>query len=344
MSGKASLTKVGPVSLDLDHAAFGLDLRMIQITQGGRPLGYAGSMSFKVLVPLDGSPQSEAVFPLLRFLASKTKLEVELLRCFEPPASIYMLPELSLQDAHPLSVESLTAAILEYLKEKQACLPGVDTTPYVRCATAAQEIVEAGQSADLILMAAHGRSGLGPLLLGSTTARVTRLSQTPVLVVPHEAASPPALNTILVAVDGTPAGDQAFRKALDLAQAFDARLVLYRAVLSVLGVAPRPDQLEEAERHLSGLAQAHPGRVTKTLVQLTDGSPDILECADEVRADLVVLGSHTRGNVSRWLLGSVAEDVLHHARCPVLIARGSADSTTEMEAAFASLAGLTGPL
>lgn len=316
---------------------------MIQITAGRTRLGYGQNMSFKILVPLDGSPQSEAVFPFLRLFASKTRVEVELLRCFEPPSSIYMLPELSLQDAHPLSQESLATAMLDYLKEKQTCLPGLESTAHVECASPARQILARGQDADLILMAAHGRSGLAPLLLGSTTARVSRLSHTPVLVVPYEAVSQPALRTILVAVDGTSAGDLAFLKAVEFAKAFEAEIVLYRAVLSVLGITPRSDQLEAAERHLRGLADAHPGTVSKTLVQLTDGSPDILECADEVRADLVVLGGQTRGNVSRWLLGSVVEDVLHHARCPVLIVHGQTESK-EMDAAFASLAGLTGPL
>jgi nucleotide-binding universal stress UspA family protein len=57
------------------------------------------------------------------------------------------------------------------------------------------------------------------------------------------------------------------------------------------------------------------------------GAPanEILQAAEELHADLIVMGSRGWGQLKAMLLGSVSEHVLHHATCPVLIARATAD-------------------
>jgi nucleotide-binding universal stress UspA family protein len=52
----------------------------------------------------------------------------------------------------------------------------------------------------------------------------------------------------------------------------------------------------------------------------SDGRPGIVETAQEESADLIVLGRRGTGGLSRWIMGSVAEEVLHQAVCPVLVA------------------------
>jgi universal stress protein A len=63
------------------------------------------------------------------------------------------------------------------------------------------------------------------------------------------------------------------------------------------------------------------GFSVETLFRLGDARIEILRAAEEWPADLIILGSHGRTGVSRWLLGSVAEHVVRHARCSVEVAR-----------------------
>jgi nucleotide-binding universal stress UspA family protein len=74
-------------------------------------------------------------------------------------------------------------------------------------------------------------------------------------------------------------------------------------------------------RHAGTLRAA--GLRASTVVRSGDARHGVLECAAEWGADLIVLGSHGRTGVNRFLLGSVSESVARHAPCSVLIVRAS---------------------
>jgi nucleotide-binding universal stress UspA family protein len=63
----------------------------------------------------------------------------------------------------------------------------------------------------------------------------------------------------------------------------------------------------------------------ETVVRQGAPANEILQAAEELHADLIVMGSRGWGQLKAMLLGSVSEHVLHHATCPVLIARATAD-------------------
>jgi nucleotide-binding universal stress UspA family protein len=64
----------------------------------------------------------------------------------------------------------------------------------------------------------------------------------------------------------------------------------------------------------------HRGRVVG---HLTDGDPshEILQLAARIKADMILVGTHSRTGIDRWLMGSVAERVMRRASCPVLVVR-----------------------
>jgi nucleotide-binding universal stress UspA family protein len=68
------------------------------------------------------------------------------------------------------------------------------------------------------------------------------------------------------------------------------------------------------------------GRVTGTHLVEGRAADEILDLAERIGADLVVIGSRGFGAVGRIALGSVSEAVIHHSRCPVLLLRGGEDS------------------
>ena len=80
-----------------------------------------------------------------------------------------------------------------------------------------------------------------------------------------------------------------------------------------------PQAHEVAERAAKTLSSA--GFRVTTSVTTGDARSVILDAASEWNADLIVLGSHGRAGLGRFLLGSVSEAVARHARCSVQIVR-----------------------
>lgn len=130
----------------------------------------------------------------------------------------------------------------------------------------------------------------------------------------------------------------AFELACALARDYGAELVvLHVSPWSVVGVVDGiavelPTGWEEETR--ARLEQIRPDeagiRVARRLEQ-GEASAQILKVAGEVKADLIVMGTHGRGGVSRLLIGSVAEEVLRKAPCPVLTVKAPfpAEHTTK---------------
>ena len=139
------------------------------------------------------------------------------------------------------------------------------------------------------------------------------------------------LETILLATDGSSASEGASEEAIDLAVQVEARLL----VVSVLGASSRPS---EAPAEAGGPADSRDSLTTKAqaIVQraraaganatflVWEGEPGeaIVAAADSENADLIVVGSHGRSGVSRFLIGSVSDYVVRHAHCPVMVVRG----------------------
>jgi nucleotide-binding universal stress UspA family protein len=148
--------------------------------------------------------------------------------------------------------------------------------------------------------------------------KVARLSPTPVLVV----ASPhlqPVLEKIMVCLDGSELAEMALARAALLARAVGAKLLLYRFVPMPYPTGEQSDEQESAEEYLAEVRLGYPDLVVDTLVRPTDGSSLIMATAAEYDIDLIVVGSEGIQGFARWLLGSVAEDALAHARCPLMV-------------------------
>lgn len=146
----------------------------------------------------------------------------------------------------------------------------------------------------------------------------------------------PTWTRILCAVDFSESARHALEDAADLARRYGAELTLLhvweppRAVATLAVVAwPVPTGAEAAETAAElGRWRDEAERRSGTPVHATFAhgapGPSIVRAADEGRFDVVVVGSRRHG-VARVLLGSVAEHVVRHAPCPVLVARPPPD-------------------
>ena len=139
------------------------------------------------------------------------------------------------------------------------------------------------------------------------------------------------ITDILVPTDFSACSEHALDYAVQLAERLDAKVHL----LSVIGVpsygvpelgvgitAPMIDNLiSDHQRELDQLTRVRKS-VAETLVRVGDARDVILQTADEIKADLIVMGTHGRRGFSRALLGSVTEMVVRTSPIPVLTVRG----------------------
>jgi len=132
------------------------------------------------------------------------------------------------------------------------------------------------------------------------------------------------IHTILHPTDFSEHSRQAFELACALARDYGARLVLLHVAvpLEVVGegvlVPILLDNQTELKEKLHGLAAPHGNLRVEHRFERGDAATEILQVAQKVRADLIVMGTHGRTGLGRLLMGSVAEQVVRRAPCPVL--------------------------
>jgi nucleotide-binding universal stress UspA family protein len=140
--------------------------------------------------------------------------------------------------------------------------------------------------------------------------------------------------TILCATDFSPCSVAATELAASMARRFGGRLVLLHVVepMAIPPEAPvgaavwQEGMLEAAQARTALVARdvAREGLEVEPRTLLGPASALILDCARELEARFVVIGTHGRKATARFLLGSVAEKVARHARCPVVVTRAGA--------------------
>ncbi len=137
---------------------------------------------------------------------------------------------------------------------------------------------------------------------------------------------------ILVAVDGSEVSEAALRCAIDEAKAWDAELhAIYVIETGMLSSVPLDNTLEviytllenEGEKTMksSTVAATKEGlELTPHIVQGHAGN-EILNCADDINADLIILGSHGKSEIDRFILGSVTTYVVRHSSITTMVVR-----------------------
>jgi universal stress protein A len=144
-----------------------------------------------------------------------------------------------------------------------------------------------------------------------------------------------AIRRILAPADFDVCSSPTIRYAAELAEKFGAELILLHIVQDLAlampdAVMPTPvpapaltQLIDAAKTGLENLVKAENlGRLNPRL-EVRVGSPagEIVAVANDLKVDLVCIGTHGRGGLAHFLLGSVAEKVVRQAPCPVLTIR-----------------------
>ncbi len=204
--------------------------------------------------------------------------------------------------------------------------------------------------AELIVMGAHGRTGLRRLLSGSVASSVLAKSHCSVLALHggRRDDEDDAIRVILHPTDFSAASEPALKVARSLARDHGARLIILHIVpldMNVDGNLSLGWESSEDQAALDGIRKRLDGSDLKYPIEtrLVRGfeAEEIINEARDFAADLIVMGTHGRAGLSRFLMGNTAQSVLPKAECPVLVVKSSPSmlaATPEPETAGAGTA------
>jgi nucleotide-binding universal stress UspA family protein len=285
-----------------------------------------------ILFPTDFSDVAEGAFAHAAHLALQYNATIHVFNVVPPDAD---------DDANPMNFLPMEPAgdgaseeTVQHV-EVQTVTQERGTVPVVYAQTdndsPGDAIVERAteHDVDLVVMGTHGRRGMDRLLSGSVSEEVVRRAPCPVFtVLARDDGYGPQIDRVLAPVDLSDQSQLVLDHAVALAESYAAPLDLLHVVEeaaypNVYGLDPltpsQPNVQDRAREALETLASEVDLRTDPVNVHVLAGNAarDIVEFAEENAADLIVMATHGRTGLERFLIGSVAEKVVRRAPCPV---------------------------
>lgn len=280
--------------------------------------------AIRILVPLDDSAEARVALPYAAALAAPGT-EIVLLT---------VVPSANAADLAPAGLESAAQRLR---------VGGQQVHTEVAIGDPARRIIDTAVDldAEMIVMASHGRGALGRLIYGSVADRVGRASPIPVMVVRARQLEPGpvGITRLVVPLDGSERAESALPVATTISRRLGTPILLIRVVdpadlmPPAVGIGEAipfeiydeaEEELEqEARRYLDTMAQKLRELGLPVATRVLMGPPaSAIEEATHL-GDVLVIASHERTGVMRWLLGSVAEKLTREDESPVILVPAS---------------------
>jgi len=288
----------------------------------------------KILVPLDGSDEAEAILPYVSHIASGMDLEVTLLSVMDRGAM--EMSETYFSRLYERAEQEAKGRLHNAAHQLQQ--EGVRTEELVVSGRADSEITEAADrlGCNLIAMSTHGRSLLGRGILGSVADRIVHTARIPVLTITPDKVrsyhgSDTLVTKLVVPLDGSALAETVLPHASEMASRLEYKVVLIRVVrpLHYFWVGEHPPEIDEENAQMENEARAY---MEATAEKLSQGGIDVewrvlvghpttivLEQVRDIPHSIVALTTHGRSGFRRWLIGSLAESLVRSGGDPVLI-------------------------
>jgi nucleotide-binding universal stress UspA family protein len=292
-------------------------------------------MPYDFLFPTDFSPCAEHAFSHAAHLAARYDARLHILSVTDEqdesvPNPMTYLPLGRDELAAELGIRREPEADKRERDAGQISTVNVtisDPSPWRAILTYSEE-----NDVDLIIMGTHGRHGVDRMLMGSVAEQVVRRARCPVLTVRASATTEGHTGPILVPIDFSTFTDGTIAQAIELARAYQSDIRLVHVVEpitlpSVYGVDPMPAMIPDMEARareaLEELGARKIGGVLHWTAQVLVGhaTHEIVTEAEEVGARMIVIATHGLTGFKRLLMGSVTEQVVREASCPVFTVR-----------------------
>ena len=272
----------------------------------------------KILVPTDFSKPAAIAFEVALGIAKKANAEVTLLHIIEQPGNSTI--PITGEVMRTSSDDTLfTMKLIQKSKaqlEKMAAGAGsvkVKTDLKIGNAFRGMRDIITSKDVDLVVMGTSGRSAFEEVVIGSNTEKVVRHSKVPVLTV-HKKPSTMNFKNIVYATS-MHKDEEVFSKIVRTAQEmYGAKLHLLR--VNTPGNFQRDGvTLKQMELYAKKLNLKN---FTINVYNDITEEEGIIRFAETINADMVALATHGRTGFAHLMAGSIAEDVVNHAKRPVL--------------------------
>jgi nucleotide-binding universal stress UspA family protein len=292
----------------------------------------------QIMVPLDGSRFAESALPWALAVSRRTSAPIRFVTVQEP------IPSFAYDEWEEASREWSGEYLTSLVKRVGDHAGGEVTTSLLSGHVV--EILEAEaarSSADLVVMATHGRGLFSRAWLGSVADSFIHHTDRPVLLVrPDEGdevdlSADRTVDKILLPLDGSELSESAKDHALEFGELFSAAYHLVRVVPYPVDVAspylPHTVQMNQglvaeakqtAYEYLDGHAETMRRRDLRvTTGVLVDAQPGhgILGEVEERGCDFIAMATHGRSGLTRAILGSASDKVLRGTHVPLLLYR-----------------------
>lgn len=272
----------------------------------------------KILVPTDFSADADNALDLAIQLNEYVKGEITLMHVLElPAASVNFGADMTAATAEVVYRRELIEGISDRLHEQAQKAENAGQKVSIRTEfgspykSIGKEVAE--EKPDWVVMGSRGASGLKEVFIGSNAERVIRHAECPVITV-KDKVDLKAIKSMIFATDATPDQDSVVARAKDFQEMLGLNMHLARVKTphNFLTQEVAMDQLEDFAKR-------------NELVDYTCNAPEaefaeegIVAFAKEIKAGIIVMGTHGRTGFAHTLGGSRAEDVANHSEIPVL--------------------------
>lgn len=268
----------------------------------------------QILVPTDFSEHAENALKVAAQIAKKNNSEIIILHLLELPSQM--------KDAI-LGGASIPETML-FIKKANEMLHEISSKPYLD-GISIIEITKIDKpihgitqiskeyNVDLIIIGSHGSSGIEELLIGSTTEKVVRNSEIPVLIIKNDIPNFNPSN-IIFASDFSDETKKPFEKFTNLSKFFESKLHLV-TICTPNSFKPT----HTAEKAMNDFISEF--KLTNYQTHIyndTNIEKGIINFSNSINADIIGMCTHGRTSFAHFFNGSISEDLVNHAIKPIL--------------------------
>ena len=267
-----------------------------------------------ILVPTDFSKHAENALKVAAQIAKKNNGEIILLHMLELSSSGNDALNTSHEIPELMFFKNAAVSKLEEL-ENASFLDDIKVSSIVQFNMAFEGIIENGKKhhADLVVMGSHGASGFHEMFVGSNAEKVVRNSEIPVLVIKKEDADF-KVDTLTFASNFSDEIKKPFEKVVDFANYFGAHINLLHVITPNNFSTTRA--AEEKVRNF--IEEFHFSNYSTHIYNDINVEKGILHFAKDSSSDVIAVCTHGRKGISHFLNGSISEDLVNHAKRPVI--------------------------
>ncbi|MDX1278006.1 universal stress protein [Oceanihabitans sediminis] len=270
----------------------------------------------KILVPTDFSEQAAYALEVAAQLARKNNGEIHLLHMVELP--INQITEMGVVGGGDLPEAVFFMKLAQKRFEEllaEDFLKGItvhETVDFQQTFDGIKKTCDEN-NIDMIVMGSHGATGLKEMFIGSNTEKVVRTSEIPVLVIKnkHESFT---VSDFVFASDFKNDNKETYRQAIEFAKFFNSKIHLL-FVNTVNNFTTTPDAKARIAKFIEGFEFDN---YEVNIFNDSTVEKGILNFSHQVEADLIGISTHGRQGIAHFFNGSISEDLVNHAKRPVI--------------------------